>query len=112
MRCTILEECRINTSPGPDTNRHGGAPRGARPLPGDAGRVRPRPRAGHKRALARLHEHVRHAKPGVFAAPGRLSALRPPLIGWNCFTAWKCDATRVFCRKARTRPESKTSDLS
>src|SRR5882757_2886989 len=81
MRCTILEECRINTSPGPDTNRHGGAPRGARPLPGDAGRVRPRPRAGHKRALARLHEHVRHAKPGVFAAPGRLSALRPPLIG-------------------------------
>ena len=61
-------------------NRHGGAPKGARPASWDAGAPRKRP--GPLRYISAFTRVLCDAAgPPDAAASGRLSALRPPLIG-------------------------------
>src|SRR5712691_2566549 len=67
LRCTDPEEMPGKEARTPAQNRHGGAPRGARPASWDA------------RRLASAWPAASRAGPTGAAAPVRLSALRPPL---------------------------------
>src|SRR5712671_5542704 len=77
-RCTDPQEMAEMEARPPAQNRHGGAPRGARPS-GFEGRGVLRKRPGPPRDTSTWRLLCDAAgQPGA-AAPGRLSALRPPL---------------------------------
>src|SRR5712691_5706674 len=69
LRCTDREEMPEKEARTPAQNRHGGAPRGARPASWDA-----------RHPAGCLTRYV-IARPTGAAAPVRLSAHRPPLVG-------------------------------
>src|ERR1700730_13912109 len=74
-------------------NRHGGAPKGARPASWDAGAPRKRP--GPLRYISAFTRVLCDAAglPDA-AASGRLSALRPPLVGVESCKTPGADASR------------------
>ena len=90
-RCTDPEEMPEKEARDPAENRHGGAPRGARPSA--EGRKAPRRVPGPAASLQAYR---------VPLHPGRLSALRPPLIGGE----WKSEK-RKGSRKRKTEKTEK-----
>jgi hypothetical protein len=94
-RCTDPEEMPEKEAQPPAQNRHGGAPRGARP-----------DRKGRRHPAGCPAYRVTVGQPGA-AAPGRLSALRHSSSGWQIGKANSGSEKGVASREEKEKGETR-----